>query len=290
MYTEPEWAFGSIHYELTKNLYSYGINATVLNWERSYTRQEIQELAANTDYFHSSPYGIDLLIKNYGIQPEQCVATVHAKWDLNHLSAYSTDTLNRLHGYTVVSEWLVEQSLETGIARVPQVTPVAINYDTFEHEPSHRLRSIGFAGATTGVHVNIKRLWLIEQVAKNLGLELKLAHGYHNSYVTMAGFYPTIDALLVASTEEGAGLPALEASAAGRLVISTPVGLWRTKSGPNDHTVPIDENEFVQQTTSLLQFYMNNNEAYRKHCIDTQKHAKNYDWSQVVNSWARSFL
>jgi hypothetical protein len=31
----------------------------------------------------------------------------------------------------------------------------------------------------------------------------------------MAGYYPTVDALIVASTEEGAGLPALEASAAG---------------------------------------------------------------------------
>lgn len=289
MYTEPEWAFGSIHYELTKHLYSHGVNATVLNWERSYTHQEIQELAANTDYFHSSPYGINLLIKNYGIRPEQCVATVHAKWDLNHLVEYGPNFVNRLHGYTVVSEWLVEQSMVAGIARVPCVTPVAINYDTFWHEPSQQLRSIGFAGSTTGVHVNIKRLWLIEQVAKNLGLELKLAHGYHNSYVTMAGYYPTVDALLVASTEEGAGLPALEASAAGRLVISTPVGLWRTRRGPKDHIVPIDEQEFVEQTTKLLKYYMENNDSYRDHCLTTQQHAKTYDWSQVISSWARSF-
>ena len=289
MYTEPEWAFGSIHYELTKQLYSRGINATVLNWERTYNQQEIQELAGNVDYFHSSPYGINLLVKNYGIRPEQCVATVHAKWDLNHLIEYGADFVNSLHAYTVVSEWLAEQSLATGIVRIPTVTPVAINYDTFHHAPSDQLRTVGFAGAVSGVHLNIKRPWLVEQAVKNAGLELKLAHGYHNSYVTMAGYYPTVDALLVASTEEGAGLPALEASAAGRLVISTPVGLWESLSGTSGHTVPIDDAEFVRQTTELLLFYKNNTEAYRAKCLATQQHARRYDWSQVVDSWARSF-
>jgi glycosyltransferase involved in cell wall biosynthesis len=289
MYTEPEWAFGSIHYELTKHLYSQGINATVLNWERSYNQQEIQELARNTDYFHSSPYGINLLIKNYGISPEQCIATVHAKWDLDHVVEYGPEFINQLHGYTVVSEWLAEQSRLKGIDRTPMITPVAINYDTFHHEPSQQLRTVGFAGAVSGVHLNIKRPWLVEQAVKNAGLELKLAHGYHNSYVTMAGYYPTVDALLVASTEEGAGLPALEASAAGRLVISTPVGLWQSKSGDSGHTVPIDERRFVEETTTLLEFYRDNADAYREKCLHTQQHARTYDWSQVIHSWIKAF-
>lgn len=289
MYTEPEWAFGSIHYELTKHLYSRGVNATVLNWERSYNPQEIQELSGNVDLFHSSPYGINLLIKNYGIKPEQCVATAHAKWDLNHVVEYGSDFVNSLHGYTVVSEWLVEQSLAAGIARVPNVTPVAINYDTFRHEPSDQLRTVGFAGAVSGVHLNIKRPWLVEQAVKNAGLELKLAHGYHNSYVTMAGYYPTVDALIVASTEEGAGLPALEASAAGRLVISTPVGLWRTRSGDSGHTVPIDDEKFVQETTALLKFYKNDVDAYKEKCQHIQQHARTYDWSNVIDTWIRTF-
>lgn len=289
MYTEPEWAFGSIHYELTKQLYSRGVNATVLNWERSYTHQEIQELANNVDYFHSSPYGINLLIKNYGIRPEQCIATVHARWDINHLVEYGSEFVNRLHGYTAVSSWLSEQSLDMGITRVPTITPVAINYETFYHKPSDCLRTVGFAGAVSGVHVNIKRPWLVEQAVKAAGLELKLAHGYHNSYVTMAGYYPTVDALIVASTEEGAGLPALEASAAGRLVISTPVGLWKHLSGTSGHTVPINDQEFVEHTTELLKYYKENITDYREKCLSTQLHAQRYDWSQVIDSWTRSF-
>ena len=289
MFTEPEWAFGSIHYELTKNLFAHGINATVLNWERSYNRQEIQELADNVDFFHSTPYGVNILIQQYGIQPEQCVATVHARWDINHLKDYDSAVIQRLHAYTAVSTWLVEQSQAAGIARLPVVTPVAINYDTFQHEPSDQLKTVGFAGSTTGVHVDIKRLWLIEQAVRYAGLELKLAHGYHNSYVTMAGYYPTVDALLVASTEEGAGLPALEASAAGKLVISTPVGLWKSLSGNSGHTVPIDADRYVEEVTALLEFYRDNADAYRAKCLSTQEHARRYDWSQVIDSWVGVF-
>jgi glycosyltransferase involved in cell wall biosynthesis len=272
---------------LTKYLFNRGINATVLNWERNYNAQEIAELGNNIDYFHSTPYGVNILIKNYGIAPEKCIATVHAKWDLNHLVEFDTDVVNQLHGYSVVSEWLVEQSQQAGIARVPVVTPVAINYETFHSEPSTQLRTVGFAGAVSGVHLNIKRPWLVEQAVKNAGLELKLAHGYHNSYATMAGYYKTVDALIVASTEEGAGLPALEASAAGKLVISTPVGLWLSRSSTNDHTVPIDEKQFVEETTALLEFYRDNPEAYRAKCLSTQQHARCYDWGVIIDSWER---
>jgi len=287
MYTEPEWAFGAIHYELTKYLFDRGVNATVLNWEKSYTQQEITELSDNIDYFHSTPYGVNLLIKNYGVLPEKCIATVHAKWDLNHLTQYDPDIINRLHKYSVVSEWLMGESKLAGIARVPLVTPVAINYDTFYNKPNEKLLTVGFAGAINNVHKDIKRYWLAEQAAKNAGLEFKLAQGYHNSYVTMAGYYQTVDALLVSSTEEGAGLPALEASAAGKLVISTPVGLWLSKSGNSGHTVSIDDHEYVEETTALLEFYRDNPDAYQAKCLSTQQHARRYDWSEVIDSWVR---
>jgi glycosyltransferase involved in cell wall biosynthesis len=284
-FTEPEWAFGAIHYELTKYLFAHGINATVLNWEKGYTEQEIAELANNIDLFVSSPYDVDILISRYGIAPEQCVAVAHAVWDLNHLVAYDPAVVDRLHGYAVVSEWLAEQSVAMSITRIPAITPVGINYDSFYTAPSDRLKTVGFAGATDNVHRDIKRYWLAEQAALDAGLEFKLAQGYHNSYATMPGYYKTVDALIVASTEEGAGLPALEASAAGRLVISTPVGLWATRSGTSGHTVPVEAEEFLKETADLLDYYKNNPEAYRDKCISTQQHAKTYDWSQVIQHW-----
>jgi glycosyltransferase involved in cell wall biosynthesis len=286
-YTEPEWAFGSIHYELTKYLLAQGINATVLNWEREYNAQEITELSSNIDYFHSTPYGINLLINKFNVAPEKCIATVHAVWDLNHLSKFESDTINRLHKYSVVSEWLVDQSLIHGISRLPDLTPIGINYDSFYSKPSDKLHTVGFAGATNNVHRNIKRYWLAEQASISAGLDFKLAQGYHNSYVTMAGYYATVDALIVSSTEEGAGLPALEASAAGKLVISTPVGLWRTRSGLSGHTVPIEEKEFLKEVHNLLTFYKNNPDAYQEKCLSTQEYARCYDWSTVIDSWVK---
>jgi glycosyltransferase involved in cell wall biosynthesis len=284
-YTEPEWAFGAIHYELTKYLFAHGINATVLNWEKEYTEKEITELASNIDLFVSSPYGIDILIGRYGIAPEQCVAVAHAVWDLNHLVAYDSAVIDRLHGYSVVSDWLAEQSAAMSIARTPAITPVGINYDSFYTAPSANLKTVGFAGATDNVHREIKRYWLAEQAALDAGLEFKLAQGYHNSYATMPGYYKTVDALIVASTEEGAGLPALEASAAGRLVISTPVGIWKSQAGTSGHTVSVDELEFVKQTVELLNFYKNNPQDYVAKCLSTQQHAKQYDWSAVIRHW-----
>ena len=290
IYIEPEWAFGTIHYELVKYLHAEGVNATVVPWNKSYTVQEMQELCQHVDYFMSTPHGLGALLNIYGVAPEKCIATVHAVLDLTHLVDYSVEVLQRLHRYSVVSEWLVEQSAAMGIQRIPDLTPVGINYQTFVHEPSTELRSVGFAGAMLArAHCSIKRGWLVEELCRQTELEFKVAQAYHNSFTTMSGFYPTVDAVIISSTEEGAGLPAMEASAAGKLVISTPVGLWLTKSGTSGHTVPIEEAEFMAETKKLLEFYKTNPDAYYAKCISTQQHAKAYDWSQVIHYWVDLF-
>ena len=284
-YTESEWAFGIIHYELTKYLFAHGVNSIVLPWSRHYTQQEMCELSDNIDYFVSSPWGVAILIDRFGIPPEKCIAIGHALLDLEKLSTFLQENITRLHAYSVVSEWLVEQSRLLGLPRVPNLTPLGINYNSFYSEPSDRLRTVGYAGAVVTIHEKIKRYWLVEQATTRAGLELKSAQLYHNSFVTMQGFYKSIDAVLVASTEEGAGLPALEASAAGKLVISTPVGLWLTNSGNSGHTVPIEETAFMKETVDLLNFYKEHPDEYRKKCLDTQAHAQKYDWSNVINLW-----
>lgn len=286
-YTEPEWAFGVIHYELTKYLFEHSVNATVLSWNINYNKQEIQELSDNIDYFVANPYGISLLIDKFGIVPEKCIVVAHAVRDLHHLNIFSPDNRKRLHNYGVVSDWLLEQSILLNIDRVPMVVPIGINYESFVSEPSSELKTIGYAGTISdnAIHKDIKRYWLIEEVSQKTNLDLKPAVTYHNSYVTMQGYYKTVDAVIIASTEEGAGLPALEASAAGKLVISTPVGIWLSKSDNTGHTVSIDEEHFLNETEQLLTYYKNNPEKYRKKCLETQKHAKLYDWSNVIKYW-----
>ena len=235
----------------------------------------------------ANPYGIGILIDRFGIAPEKCIVVAHAVRDLHDFMRFTSDNRSRLHGYGVVSEWLLTQNTLLGIDRVPMVVPIGINYESFVSEPSDQLKTIGYAGTVSdsAVHRDIKRYWLVEECAQKTNLALKPAATYHNNYVTMQGYYKTVDAVIVASTEEGAGLPALEASAAGKLVISTPVGIWLAKSNGTGHTVPVNQDEFLIETQKLLTYYKNNPVDYRKKCLEAQEHAKTYDWSNVIKNW-----
>jgi glycosyltransferase involved in cell wall biosynthesis len=207
--------------------------------------------------------------------------------DIECLVTFLPEYRARLAGYSVVSDWLKQQSIELGVERIPAVTPIGINYKSFFNWPSRELRTVGYAGAINpdNIHRHIKRPWLIQQAAAAAGLDLKIAHGYHNSWVTMPGYYKTVDAVVIASTEEGAGLPALEAAAAGKLVISTPVGIWLAQAGDSGHTVPIEETAFVEATVGWLNHYRDNPVEYQIKCAETQQHARRYDWANVIHHW-----
>jgi len=74
----------------------------------------------------------------------------------------------------------------------------------------------------TNSGVEQKRGRLAQSCAEEAGLEFKRTED--TPMDQMPDFYASIDALIMPSLQEGAGLPALEAAAAGRLVIGTPVG------------------------------------------------------------------
>jgi glycosyltransferase involved in cell wall biosynthesis len=286
-FTETEWAFGVIHYELTKYLFGYGVNATLMPWNKQYSLLEVAELSDKIDYFVATPYGVAILIDSYQVAPEKCIAVAHARMDIECLMTFLPEYRARLAGYAVVSDWLKQQSADLGVDRIPHVAPIGINYNSFFTWPSKELLTVGYAGASNpdNIHRHIKRPWLVEHAAQQAQLPLKIAHGYHNSWVTMPGYYKSVDCVIVASTEEGAGLPALEAAAAGRLVISTPVGIWLARAGDSGHTVPIEETEFVQQTVALLNYYKNSPDHYQIKCLETQQHARRYDWTNVIHHW-----
>ena len=290
-FTETEWAFGVIHYELTKYLFGYGVNATVMPWNKQYSLLEVAELSDKIDYFVATPYGVAILIDSYQVAPEKCIAVAHARMDIECIMTFLPEYRARLAGYAVVSDWLRQQSADLGVERIPAVTPVGINYKSFFAWPSRQLQTVGYAGAINpdNIHRHIKRPWLVESATRAAGLELKIAHGYHNSWVTMPGYYKSVDCVIVASTEEGAGLPALEAAAAGKLVISTPVGIWLARADDSGHTVPIEETEFVRQTVELLNYYKNSPDEYQIKCAATQQHAGRYDWANVIQSWVELF-
>ncbi|HSX14554.1 MAG TPA: glycosyltransferase [Candidatus Saccharimonadales bacterium] len=300
-YTEPEWAFGSIHYELCKYLFARGLNAEVLPWNRSYRRAEMKELAAVVDVFVTSPQGYIRLVDNHQISPNKIIMIVHARLDLVELiKQKGIKEFAKPRELVVVSKHLQQLAKQLGLKRQPKLLHLGINTDLFASKPATSLKVVGYAGA---FHIReefddelidsdyqeqnaLKRAYLVQEAVQKAGLKLKVAQLYHNSFVTMPGFYHKVDCVIVSSSAEGAGLPALEAAAAGRLVISTPVGHWpeRSKDG-GGLVVPIHESKFVAETTKLLQYYKAHPKEFRQKCRSIQEHAKSYDWSELIDDW-----
>jgi glycosyltransferase involved in cell wall biosynthesis len=287
-YIEPTWAFGIIHYELCKYLWGYGFDCQLLPWNQSYTLEEMQELIDTTDLFVTTPHGWRLLGYSYKIvDPKQCVVIGHSKLDIEELiRMHGLGDFDKFHKYGAVSEWLSNMSLELGVTRSATVTPLGINTNSFYSKPNDSLRTVGCMNlGQVGVHQHIKRPWLLEIATQRSGLALKAAASYHHSFITMPGFYKAVDAVLIASTEEGAGLPLLEAGAAGKLVISTPVGHYSRVGEKGADFVPIQEDEFIEKTTELFSYYKSNPEQYRQRCLEIQYHAQSYDWKYVIDKW-----
>ena len=287
-YMEPTWAFGTIHYELCKYLWGYGFDCQLLPWNQSYSLDEMQELIDTTDLFVTTPHGWRLLGYSYKIfDPGQCVVISHSKLDMDELiEMHGSEDFYKFHKYGAVSEWLSEVSTQLGITRPAIVTPLGINTSSFYSKPNDSLRTVGCMNlGQVGVHQKIKRPWLLEVTTQRAGLNIRAAASYHHSFITMPGFYKSVDAILIASTEEGAGLPLLEAGAAGKLVISTPVGHYHRVGNNGAHFVPIVEHEFIEQTVELLSYYKSNPEQYRQRCLDIQHHAQSYDWKYVIDKW-----
>jgi glycosyltransferase involved in cell wall biosynthesis len=216
------------------------------------------------------------------------------------LHFHGTDDFDKFKRYACVSQWLVDLSKELGIQRPAELTPVAVNFNSFYSPPNDSLKVVGYTGsfhakeefAQDMVASDLaqpkyhKRGWLVEEAVKRAGLEFRVAQRYHNSYITMPGFYKGIDAVIAASTEEGAGLPVMEGGAAGKLVISTAVGHWNQRIGAaGGYAVPVEENEFLERTVEILSYYKDNPTAYKNRCLEIQDHAKSYDWKYVIDKW-----
>lgn len=291
-FIENKWAFGTIHNSLCKELYRFGINAEVLDWEKQYQIDEMLKIADSTDYFVTTPVGICYLM-NYQIPLEKIIAIAHGQWDILLANQQlGLDIYSKIAKYGVVSEILEKKSIEFGVNVPINVVPFGIHFDRFYHKPSEKLTTVAMAGAYQSYNFfgqEIKRGNLVEQAVKYTGLTYKKHNFYH--YLSMSNFYKNVDCIITASTEEGAGLPMLEAAAAGKLCIGTPVGYFE-KNGPNGggHVVPIEANYFITELVSLLNYYDNNSEEYRKKCYSIQEYARNYDWKFFIEKWVELFL
>ena len=228
-FTQARWAFAQIHYGLTKELYAYGIYANLLDWRAEVKPEEWELLNESYDLFVTNPEAV-LPLAQCGIPINKIATVAHGQWDmlLAQKECGNLDFYPHLYKFGVVSNVLKTKAKEHAISsRVPDVVTFGIHFDSFYRKPSEKLTKLGYGGAKETFNFfsqEIKRANLISDVIATTPLEL-VQHNFYN-WMAMPGYYSKIDALAVSSIEESAGLPSMEAAAAGRLILSTPVGYF----------------------------------------------------------------
>jgi glycosyltransferase involved in cell wall biosynthesis len=285
-YIEPTWAFGSIHYELCKYLWPHGINAHLLPWNIHYSEKELNDLLEGVNCLVTTPAGVHYL-RLRGIQGyrDKLVVVVHGASEISFYKEHFniTECLS-WKGFYALSDFLIKETKSAGIPREPLRLQLGINYFNYFAPVSTSLNTLGYAGTgvTPTYNAELKRYYLVQEIAIKANKPLLAAQTYINSFINMPGYYRQVDAVLITSTKEGAGLPALEAGAAGRLVLSTSVGHWDERC--TGITLPMDDDALVKTALQQLNVY-EDPALYRQKCMEIQEHARSYDWSNVIFKW-----
>jgi glycosyltransferase involved in cell wall biosynthesis len=295
-FTQNRWAFGTIHQGLIKELYKHGVYSSLLDYTVSYSKQEFDFFIDIYDYFVTNPETIPALM-SYGVPLQKIIAVAHAEWDIYSAAKdfvhHNTNNYD-IHAYGCISDKLVNMFNDLHPHSKIKAKRVAngIHFDLFYANPPNSLETVGFGGKMVGCNffgVDIKRGDLVEKVTNLAGLQFLPNATYH--YMAMPAYYKTIDAIIMASTEEAAGMPMLEAAAAGRLCIGTPVGYFNHNSDSGGGIkVRIDGDDFINDTVKILEHYKANPEKYKQKCLDIQEYARyNYDWKYVIDGWIELF-
>jgi glycosyltransferase involved in cell wall biosynthesis len=249
-------------------------------------------MAEYYDYVYGVPGETWPLTDNYGIPPEKIVVVAHGEYDIYHvLKDRSPEEMNRFANYAVLSDFLVELSAELGIRRVPKVVRYGINYRRFFRPVSSELKIVGYGGSmhrADEIGVDWKRGVLAQEATEAAGLTFTPAGSFH--FLAMPRYYGKVDAVLVTSLREGFGLPAMEAAAAGRLVISTPVGGFPHQASIGGGIqAPLDAKEFKEVAIHKLRYYKDHPAEYVAMCNQIQAAAKQLDWEHVIDDWIALF-
>ena len=289
-FNQDRWCMGQIHRSLEKELYQHGIYANLLNWRTEVKPVEWQMLNDTYDLFLTNPDAV-LPLANCGIPLGKIATIAHGQWDmlLAQQQSNNFDFYPQLYKFGVVSQVLKNKCAEHKISvRVPEVVREGLHFDFFYKKPSKKLQKIGYGGARETKNffgVEIKRGHLVKHVISQTPLEL-VEHDFYN-WLSMPAYYNSIDALVASSIEEAAGFPVMEAAAAGRLVLSTPVGYFE-EDGPKGGGIvlPFQESDYCQSLHDNLAYYYNNPDDYYKKCCEIQEYAREaYDWSTHIHNW-----
>jgi hypothetical protein len=288
-FTHTQWALGSIHTALCKELYEYGIDADLIDWEKEYTSDDWMAFDRTYDIFVTLPGSGVSALTSAGVPYSKIVAIAHGRYDLDAGVALGND-FSALKGFAGIATSLVDDAKRLGISRTMSLVRNGIHVDRFDMPISRKLSVIGYAGADTAyTHSGTewKRSKLAEEIATRVGLPLVKA-GFR-PFLSMPDFYRGIDCVVVSSDEnEACGLPILEAAASGRLPLSARVGITCEFKSPPGIIVPTKSEDFVEAAVERLSELVASPAKYHSMCETARAYArKNYDWSVVAPEWAK---
>lgn len=293
-FTYPEWAFGAIHFALCKELYSYGIDADVLDWTKVYTHEEFKELSDLYDIFVTTPCtGLHALINSYGIPSSRIVSVAHGIRDIR-LGLDVKNDFNSLLKFAVISPSIKDYAIKAGITKDIQVVRNGIHFNRFYQPTPKKLEVLGYAGNLQHFNVSegkdCKRRHLAVKLSELTNLPLT-HHGFV-PFQKMPLYYRKVHSVVVPSdASEACGLPLMESAAAGRLPISAKIGILSEFDNPTGLILPLDEEGFISEGTERIKQLIGDPNKYRSLCKDAQDFARqNYDWSAVIEGWANLFI
>ena len=288
-FTYNEWAFGSIHKALIKELYKNGIDSNIIDWNISYSREEFNAFMDTYDVFVTVPGNAVTALLSYGVPYSNIIAIAHGRYDIQFGISEGND-FNAFRAYGGVSSDLSHFSQQNGINKEFFVVRNGINFDEFYRPVAENLNVIGYSGVIEkdNPHSNIKdwkRGYLVQDIASKTDTKLHLPT--QRSHLAMSAYYKDIDCLMVSSTEqESCGLPLLEAAAAGRLPISTLTGINRDFNKPTGIILPMDEELYLSGGINVINTLKENPHLFNQLCTNAQEFARmHYDWSVVIDNW-----
>jgi len=131
-FTQGQWAFGSIHYELSKYAHERGHIFDVYDWSQPATIEMFSHFIKIYDYIVTSAGApeISLLLNDLRVPCEKLITVAHGEWDFNLLVQHNMiNDVNKLAGFGVVSESLYSSALALHMSpRKPRILNVGITY------------------------------------------------------------------------------------------------------------------------------------------------------------------
>jgi glycosyltransferase involved in cell wall biosynthesis len=290
IYGYTKWSHGRVYYDLCKHLHQRGYIVDILNWQGNHA-DYVGQIFPYYDLFITALDGVGTLVDIYGIPYDRIIALSHHELDIRMLiEQKGIEVFDKFANYGVVSEYLYCASFMRGVPRVPMVASLGVNFSEFHSDISKGLETVGYAGSMSVSTYGIewKRGELAEVAACEAGLAFKVAGSTANQipFHDMPRFYRSVDAVLMTSISESGPLTVMEAAAAGRLVIGTPVGHFALKAYQGGGIIaPIEAGKFKSFTAATLRYYKDNPTAYVDKCRSIQEAARKFDWQYSIGGW-----